>query len=799
MKKHALKIVCISALLAATGILLSASLPQVPSGTWAAVGSMNSARAGASTVLLQDGRILITGGSDANGPSSAAEFFGANGSFSAAASMNVQRSGHISVVLQDGRVLVAGGTTSGGGVTNSAEMFDPTANSWTNVTGGMMEARSGETATLLSDGRVLIAGGSGSGASISMTAELFDTASQSFALAGVLSSARFNHAAALLLDGRVLIVGGSDGSKALATSDIFDPVASTISAGPKLATARQALSATTLLDGRVLIAGGNNVVVNPDGTSSTVDLASAEILDAGATAFSNAASALVTARSGQQAFLLPHNNSVLIVGGTSNGTTIASAELYIPWSNSQAGIFQATGSMATPRSGATGAALQQDGLLLVAGGKDAGGTPLSSSELYGFATVKTDAADYPPGTTVNITGSGWQPGEAVTLTLVESPLIDTHGPYTVTADANGNISDSSFVTDAHDLNVKFTLTAVGLVSQAQTIFTDATHIGSITVGAQTGSLTYGSASSATYTVTVTGSGAGGVTATLGITGLPAGASGTFSPASVTVNNSSANSTLTITTSTSAQAAATTFTVTNTDNSVTGTGTLTIGKRPITVTAATNSKQYDGTTAAAATPTITSGTPAAGDTANFTEAYSTKNVGTGNKTLIPSGSVNDGHGGVNYTVIFVNNTVGTISARPLTVTATANSKTYDGTTSAAATPSITSGTIQTGGNLRHQECRQRKDVDAQRHRHRRKRRRELHLYLRPQRQRYDLGPGDHGDSGSQQQTLRWNDQFLGGAHDHQRQPGLGRLGNVDRNLRQQERRDDPRHDAGGHGQ
>src|SRR6266849_5951700 len=127
-------------------------------------------------------------------------------------------------------------------------------------------------------------------------------------------------------------------------------------------------------------------------------------------------------------------------------------------------------SMATARSNATGSVLKQDGVLLVAGGKDASGAALSSSELYGFATVKTDAADYPPGTTVNITGSGWQPGETVTLTLVESPLIDTHGPYPVVADSNGNISDSSFVTDAHDANVKFTLTAGGSVSQAQTTF-----------------------------------------------------------------------------------------------------------------------------------------------------------------------------------------------------------------------------------------------------------------------------------------------------------------------------------------
>src|SRR5438128_10658947 len=119
--------------------------------------------------------------------------------------------------------------------------------------------------------------------------------------------------------------------------------------------------------------------------------------------------------------------------------------------------------MATPRSDASGAALTKvDGRVLIAGGSSA------SAELYGFATVKTDKADYPPGTTVNITGSGWQPGEIVALTLVESPLIDTHGPYPVQADASGNISDSSFTTDEHDLNIKFYLTAAGSVSQAQT-------------------------------------------------------------------------------------------------------------------------------------------------------------------------------------------------------------------------------------------------------------------------------------------------------------------------------------------
>jgi hypothetical protein len=51
------------------------------------------------------------------------------------------------------------------------------------------------------------------------------------------------------------------------------------------------------------------------------------------------------------------------------------------------------------------------------------------------ATVTTSKQDYVPGETVVISGSGYLPGETVTLTLQESPFIDTHGPYTSTADA----------------------------------------------------------------------------------------------------------------------------------------------------------------------------------------------------------------------------------------------------------------------------------------------------------------------------------------------------------------------------
>ena len=66
---------------------------------------------------------------------------------------------------------------------------------------------------------------------------------------------------------------------------------------------------------------------------------------------------------------------------------------------------------------------------------------------------------------------------------------------------------------------------------------------------------------------------------------------------------------------------------------------------------------------------------------FTQTFDTKNVGTA-KTLTPAGSVTDGNGGANYTVTFVNDTTGVITARAITVTATTDTKTYDATTSSS---------------------------------------------------------------------------------------------------------------------
>jgi hypothetical protein len=453
MQRTTKYVLCILSLVIAIGLWLKATVVQVPSGTWAPARNMAEARSGAASALLQDGTILVTGGEGASGALASAEFFNA-GSFASAPAMNVARGRHAAVVLQDGRVLVTGGKTTGGSVTNAAEVYSPAVNSWI-VIASMGDARSGHTATLLKDGRVLLAGGEGSAGAVS-TLEVFDPATGAFTFGGTMSSVRRNHAATLLADGQVLIAGGSDGTNALASTEICDPETGTITTGPVLSAPRAGLSATTLMDGRALIAGGSN---------GTADLPTAEIYNPATGILSLLGSSMAAARRGHFAFLLPNNNHVLIVGGTSGGAPLATTELFRPWD----GNFYQTGSMSSTRADSMGSPLGLDGLLLVAGGNG-----LASSELYGFATIKTDKDDYAPGELVTMTGSGWQPGEAVTLFLHEINNPDPHDDLTLTAiaDASGRILNNQFAPDEHDLGIRFYLTATGANSQAQTTFTD---------------------------------------------------------------------------------------------------------------------------------------------------------------------------------------------------------------------------------------------------------------------------------------------------------------------------------------
>src|ERR1043166_9370328 len=97
------------------------------------------------------------------------------------------------------------------------------------------------------------------------------------------------------------------------------------------------------------------------------------------------------------------------------------------------------------------------------------------------AFVTTDQLDYPPGSTVYITGSGFSPGETVqcqVLTLTQpndDATSPAHQPWTTTADDSGNINTTWLVpADQDELGATLQLTATGQTSGliAQTTFTD---------------------------------------------------------------------------------------------------------------------------------------------------------------------------------------------------------------------------------------------------------------------------------------------------------------------------------------
>ena len=136
---------------------------------------------------------------------------------------------------------------------------------------------------------------------------------------------------------------------------------------------------------------------------------------------------------------------------------MASFGLLLP--SSSIGVVGATGT-ATDSAGAT----VTSNLLVTSAG--AGNT--------GAATIKTDRTDYLPGMTVTFTGSGWTPGETVSITLHENPTEHADVTLTAVADSTGAIMNDQYAPEAHDVGVTYYVTAKGGTSGliAQTSFTD---------------------------------------------------------------------------------------------------------------------------------------------------------------------------------------------------------------------------------------------------------------------------------------------------------------------------------------
>ena len=150
-------------------------LDTTGSGSWSAVAnSIYGFRPYGSSVLYDDGKVFIVGGSDP--PTNTAEVIDLNASTPAWRSvspMTYKRRQINATLLPDGTVLVTGGSSSPGfnepaGAVYAGELWDPVAETWTTVASFTQYRGYHSFTLLLPDGRVLSGGGDAS-----MSAEVY--------------------------------------------------------------------------------------------------------------------------------------------------------------------------------------------------------------------------------------------------------------------------------------------------------------------------------------------------------------------------------------------------------------------------------------------------------------------------------------------------------------------------------------------------------------------------------------------------------------------------------------------------
>lgn len=202
----------------------------------------------------------------AAGPASAAT----SGTWTDTANKPTPRYDQVAALLNDGRVLVAGG--SNGSSMTAADVYNPATDLWT-PTAPLKTARRAAAAVTLTDGRVLVAGGTSGLPGGLKTTEIYSPATGSWTAGPTMLSVRRDELAVRLADGRVLVAG--DGSSAVPTGEVYNPATNKWTATKATGistsfTAPLRAYGVLLPDGRVLTtlgmgyySGGRPTIYNP--------------------------------------------------------------------------------------------------------------------------------------------------------------------------------------------------------------------------------------------------------------------------------------------------------------------------------------------------------------------------------------------------------------------------------------------------------------------------------------------------------------------------------------------------------
>ncbi len=330
-----------------------------------------------SAVTLQDGRVVLIGGSNATVSYNNTIVYEPNGNVDYLKKdednnvmfQNGGRTKHTTNILHDGSILILGGTkTVGGAAIANADILRYGNDKLSNTNKVLATPRTMQASTVLADGKILVTGGLNDGDLSINSTEIYDTTS-GVSAASDLNQERHNHTLTLLPDGRVMVIGGKDDTDYLDSVEIYNPASNTWSAADDLPDASAYHSVTVTRNNKVIVIGGEN---------ATATLDTINIYDLLTGTWSTATATLTTARSKHTATMLS-NGKILIAGGENDAdTALASLEIYDPSTDT---IEAVTSEMPNARAGHKALMLDDDNIIFI-GGSDS----TAETDIYKVST-----------------------------------------------------------------------------------------------------------------------------------------------------------------------------------------------------------------------------------------------------------------------------------------------------------------------------------------------------------------------------------------------------------------------------
>jgi len=364
--------------LALAALALNLSLIQSASAWYFTnTGSLNTPREFHTATLLSNGKVLVAGGRNnlvfSPAPSCMIPPPAHGGN---TGSLGTARLQHTATLLPNGRVLVAAGNVNGGGITNSAELYDPATGVW---------ARLAHCCRALRPHGDVARWRPGAGRwrchfrQLAYGSELYDPApAGTWATNGVLNTGRSYHTATLLANGKVLVVAAlAATSSPLRVRELYDPANGTWTNTGSLNIARWKHTATLLPNGQV---AGRRRAERQRHSLQRACQRGAVRPNTGHWTVTNS---LTETRSSQTATLLP-DGTVLVADGA--GTNLNPAPCFMTRKWKLDDSHQFTNTWRTDHT----ATLLANGQVLFAGGETTNGTQRFQRGTFRFSQWSVD-------------------------------------------------------------------------------------------------------------------------------------------------------------------------------------------------------------------------------------------------------------------------------------------------------------------------------------------------------------------------------------------------------------------------